>query len=677
MNKSRNVFGNCMNLALVLSLFFTLSSKAQDSTKKCFYSAKNEIEAMLKGDKPLDYERAVFLTENSYYGNSLNYRNFKGFLDLYSKLALELSKDFTLIVDPSENRNPLVSKDSLAQNIYRTSINNALFHLLTDTNVIELKNKKVTVAPFYYSYSDPLASKNWKYSQVSNLYLDHSRQGNCNALTTLFKLLSLRLNSNANLCITQGHIFLTHPDINGTYYNIELASKAFPGTGSIETITHTSDEAVRNGIAMRELDLKQSIGLCLLNLAKSYQHKFGTNDNQFVLDCAELIIKHDSKNLNAMLLKTEVLEERLLSKKVTFGKLKTTQEFLAYENYVKTLFQLGYREMPTEMKNQIIASITRDTNYFNLFKDKTYYPFIDIDKNYKRSASLSQGTFQEFDIDKPQEKYFRTVFDTKSKKIIGFTEPEKLYKDYYFDPVVFAWQIDPLFKKYPSMSPYSAFANNPILFVDADGREFITYVKINDEKTGKPVQYKVTFDGTNTTMQNVKTGANGNYTGGSQFVDDMVTSYNYIVSNGADVNNAMKTMASSKDIKIEVKETSKYGKTKYRDGVITVNFKEGVQIWSDKGDGEHKGDQSPALGFWSEVYHGYLDKVDATTKAKFEDDNEFDLLEENYLHVEIEGQVIDKLKAKDPTNKETKRENYLDAAWPNKDIKSPTKTTNE
>lgn len=677
MNKLKNACGNFINLALVLSLFFTLNSKAQDSTKKCFYSAKDEIEAMLKGDKPLDYERAVFLTENSYYGNSLNYRDFKGFLDLYSKLAFELSKDFTLIVDPSERTNPLVSKDSLAQNIYRTSINNALFHLLTDTNVIELRNKKVTVPPFYYSYTDPLASKNWKYSQVSNLYLDRSRQGNCNALTTLFKLLSLRLNSNANLCITQGHIFLTHPDINGTYYNIELASKAFPGTGSIETITHTSDEAVRNGIAMRELDLKQSIGLCLLNLAKSYQHKFGTNDNQFVLDCAELIIKHDSKNLNAMLLKTEVLEERLLSKKMNFGKLKTTQEFLAYENYVKILFQLGYREMPTEMKNQIIASITRDTNYFNLFNDKTYYPFIDIDKNYKRSASLSQGAFQEFDIDKPQEKYFRTVFDTKSKKIIGFTEPEKLYKDYYFDPVVFAWQIDPLFKKYPSMSPYSAFANNPILFVDADGREFITYVKINDEKTGKPVQYKVTFDGTNTTMQNVKTGANGNYTGGSQFVDDMVTSYNYIVSNGADVNNAMKTMASSKDIKIEVKETSKYGKTKYRDGVITVNFKEGVQIWSDKGDGEHKGDQSPALGFWSEVYHGYLDKVDATTKAKFEDDNEFDLLEENYLHVEIEGQVIDKLKAKDPTNKETKRENYLDAAWPNKDIKSPTKTTNE
>lgn len=33
--------------------------------------------------------------------------------------------------------------------------------------------------------------------------------------------------------------------------------------------------------------------------------------------------------------------------------------------------------------------------------------------------------------------------------------------------------VDPLLTKYPSFSPYSSFKNDPILFVDPDGREWI------------------------------------------------------------------------------------------------------------------------------------------------------------------------------------------------------------
>jgi RHS repeat-associated protein len=41
-----------------------------------------------------------------------------------------------------------------------------------------------------------------------------------------------------------------------------------------------------------------------------------------------------------------------------------------------------------------------------------------------------------------------------------------------YDPRIGRWlSLDPLMKKYPSMSPYNGFANNPILFIDSDGRE--------------------------------------------------------------------------------------------------------------------------------------------------------------------------------------------------------------
>ena len=43
--------------------------------------------------------------------------------------------------------------------------------------------------------------------------------------------------------------------------------------------------------------------------------------------------------------------------------------------------------------------------------------------------------------------------------------------------------VDPLEKKYPQFSPYNAMANNPLLFVDEDGRDITIY---GVSKSGKP-----------------------------------------------------------------------------------------------------------------------------------------------------------------------------------------------
>lgn len=280
--------------------------------------------------------------------------------------------------------------------------------------------------PYNYPYHDPLASKNWENSQVLNLLYANKKYGNCLALNSLFKILSLRLNSNVNIATTQGHIFITHNDENGRTYNLELASKNFPGSGSIEILTYTSDKSVRSGITMRELDLKQSISLCLTNLAKNFERKFNTKTDPFIIECSELALKYDSLNLNAMLTKAQALEEQLLSKNKNYNQLKNTNEFLIYQNYIKYLHGLGYREMPIDMKNKIVSALTKDTTYQSLFKDNTYNPFANIDKNYNRSFSMSNGMFEEFDIEQPTRKYFRTVFDTKLKKIVRFEPIDSL-----------------------------------------------------------------------------------------------------------------------------------------------------------------------------------------------------------------------------------------------------------
>lgn len=67
------------------------------------------------------------------------------------------------------------------------------------------------------------------------------------------------------------------------------------------------------------------------------------------------------------------------------------------------------------------------------------------------------------------ERYGNTIFDTKTKKIVAFVKSDILFNQYNFDPVVFAWSVDPMAHKMPGWSPYAAFADNPILNFDPDG----------------------------------------------------------------------------------------------------------------------------------------------------------------------------------------------------------------
>jgi len=274
--------------------------------KSHFHLAKQNIVRMLSDSNTASFERGIFEIENAWWGGSIDFNSFEKVLNFHSGNIQKLAIGF-------KDVNKLRLKDSLdgtkeqkAERYNNLVMNFAIYkYMRTPSLWVDNDKELILHSPYSYSHSDPTGTKDWTNTQVINLL--NTGSGNCFALSSLFKIFSVRLNSKASLCTAPGHIFISHTDEKGTRYNIELGSKAFPGTGTIGTITYTTNESVKNGIALRKLDTKQAIALTLVYLAKGYEYKFKDKSADFLLECANLALSYDDHNLNAMLLKAEVM----------------------------------------------------------------------------------------------------------------------------------------------------------------------------------------------------------------------------------------------------------------------------------------------------------------------------------------------------------------------------------
>ncbi len=321
----------------------TLPTIKDDSTKTRYRQAFENIVSMLEYPKPSSFKRAVFEVENAWFEGGLDRQGFQQELNLLTSLARQVIQSRELTYSGSDK--PI------------TEIHAALFTVMTDTLDLVLPNNiQVRHLPFRYDFEDIFGRNSWPQMFVSKLLT--IKAGNCHSLPYLYKILAEEMGTTAHLALAPNHLYIKLRNSQSGWYNTELTSGHFPIDAWLMASGYVHLDAIQNGLYMDALTTEVSLALTLVDLAKGYQRKTGGSDPGFVLNITEKALEYAPNNINALLLKAEMMkqqfraglsDEELQNIKAIAGDTETIKTFNGMQQLYRRIYELGYREMPEEM----------------------------------------------------------------------------------------------------------------------------------------------------------------------------------------------------------------------------------------------------------------------------------------------------------------------------------------
>jgi len=321
-----------------------------------YREALKELKLMLQGDQELSFKKAVFITENAYFGDQLSEAGFN----------MEIER-LVLLAKLWNSSNPLSGyphQDSIS-----FSMNRATFQVMTDT--IFFGNNEVGNLPYNYDFDDFFGDKDWSKMFVSKLM--GTKKGNCHSMPYLYKILAEELGTEAYLSLAPNHVYIKQRSKKAGWYNTELTSKVFPIDAWIMTSGYVSRETILSSIYMDTLSQKQSISLCIADLAQGYKRKQLKDYEPFVLECMELALEYYPNFANGLLLKAETMKDKFENRREKLGAEYPAELFDnpddkdLFDEMEKTylkLIKLGYREVPKSTYMQWLSELANNLDKY-------------------------------------------------------------------------------------------------------------------------------------------------------------------------------------------------------------------------------------------------------------------------------------------------------------------------
>ncbi len=315
-----------------------------------YYTAFDTINQMLSGKIPLHLGKAIFLVENAYYENKLNYSD-------YEK-ALKEKVNFCHMLMKEEK---IDTSKCMAKNM-------VLFRLITDTIKVKLKGTERTYIsyPIKYDYKDFKSEKSYDSHFVTKLM--RTNEGQCNSMPLYYLALAEQLGAEAYWAFSPWHSFIRIKDNKGNWYNLELTNGYIMSDAHYINNSYIKAEALQNKIYMTPMDKKQTIAELLNNLALGYINKYGYDN--FVLQCAKTSKQHSDRDLNALMIEADyytrltlTIARLLEAKQPEILKEKSPQAYKYYEKMLELYEQIdntGFEELPVPLYEKWLEYIANE-----------------------------------------------------------------------------------------------------------------------------------------------------------------------------------------------------------------------------------------------------------------------------------------------------------------------------
>lgn len=349
----------------VLLIVWVSSGTAKAQNNQFYNDSYQAIDNMLNNKQPYSFKEAVFSVENAYYQGKLDIDKLNGEISFLKNFANSILKSRDLTYEESDKNK--VSK-------YAT-----VYSIMCQTLPIAYKDTIIQYKPFTYDFTDVFG-----HNDITNLFVSKllaTKKGNCNSMPYLYKILAEEIGVDANLALAPNHVYIKHNIKAGGWFNTELTSGIFPIDAWLTASGYIHLDAIKNGVFMKALNNKESLALCLFDLAQAYNRSFPGNDGEFVIKTLNRALEVHPNFAKALILRAETHKEqftRLMDKHnlktdnpenlklVQQQDQKAKELFELMNKEYGYIYEIGYRQMPEEMYLDWLVSLkTERAKYEN------------------------------------------------------------------------------------------------------------------------------------------------------------------------------------------------------------------------------------------------------------------------------------------------------------------------